>query len=302
MANGALPHMPGGAQNEYAHESSLSNSADGVRHQGDFMTSRNPFAAINLNGDGNMRGLTLALPTDTVRDLLPCGLELGSQTVTPTGTHPVILFFHDLFRAHMSVPALTPSLTYHEHSMGIPYSYLSRHSITPGHPGPYYFMPRLFLDNPIATFGGLLGWGFTKKIASIQVTADRFTISDSTGQVLTSMSWRTKNGGGFRPVSAWPYFEPIRQMLDQPLIAQVPAGMGPFFALSDFDKDWDVATLRPLETSLDVDVEYVAGYPGGRYPSSDWSPGIDESVLGSYELRSPWRLSLPYPPLLSFRK
>jgi len=265
------------------------------------MTPPNPFSAINLHGDGTMRGVTLALPSDRVRDLLPAGLELGAQDVTPPGTHPVILFFHDLFRGQMNIPTLLPSLTYHEHSMGVPFAYLSRESITPGYTGPYYFMPRLYLDNMIATLGGNLFWGFTKQMAAIQVTAGRYTISDSGGQRLTSLSWDTERAGVHRPVGDWPHFGPIRQMLDQPLISMVPATLGPFFILSDFDKNWDVATVRPMQTAVEVDVEFVTGYPTGRYPASGWSPGIDESVLGSYELRSPWRLSLPYPPMLSFR-
>jgi hypothetical protein len=68
------------------------------------MTNANPLAAINLNGNGTMRGVTLALPTDRVRDFLPAGMDLGKQQVTPAGTHPVILFFHDMFRAQMSIP------------------------------------------------------------------------------------------------------------------------------------------------------------------------------------------------------
>jgi len=91
-------------------------------------------------------------------------------------------------------------------------------------------------------------------------------------------------------------------MLTQPIISMLPAAMGPFFILSDFDKDWQTATVRPLETILEVDVEYVPGYSGGRYPGTGYSKGIDESVLGSYELRAPWRLSLPYPPLFAARR
>ncbi|HEY3704363.1 MAG TPA: acetoacetate decarboxylase family protein [Terracidiphilus sp.] len=265
------------------------------------MTPANPFAAINLNGTGTMRGVTLALPTSRVREFLPAGLGLGPQQVTPPGTHPVILFFNDLFRAQMSVPTLLPNLTYHEHSFGIPYSYLSPGSITPGVPGPYYFMPRLFLDSFLATMGGMGLWGFPKRIASFTVSADRYTVTSSAGQRIMSLQWDTPAGEDYRPIREFPEFEPIRQMLNQPLISMVPYSVGPFFVLSDFDKIWEFATLRPLHTSLEVDLEFVPGFQAGRYPQADFSRGIDSSVLGSYELRTPWRLSLPYPPLFSFK-
>ena len=266
------------------------------------MTPANPFAAINLHGDGTMRGVTLELPTAIVRDLLPAGLELGRQQVTAPGTHPVILFFHDMFRAQMSLPTLLPNMTYHEHSVGVPFSYLSSGSITPGVPGPYYFMPKLYLDNFWATVGGLLFWGFAKEMASVTVTEKNYAVNSLAGQSLTSLTWKPPKQKEFSPIAEYANFEPVRQMLTQPIISMLPAAMGPFFILSDFDKDWSVATVRPIETCVEVDVAYVPGYAAGRYPASGWSPGIDSSVAGSYELRAPWRLSLPYPPLLAFRR
>ena len=86
------------------------------------MNSSNPFAAVNLHGDGTMRGVTVALPSDRVSDFLPAGMKLGEQNVSPPGTHPVILFFHDMFRAQMSIPMLLPNMTYHEHSVGVPFT------------------------------------------------------------------------------------------------------------------------------------------------------------------------------------
>lgn len=262
----------------------------------------NPFAAINAHGGAVTRGVTLALPSDCVRNLLPAGLDLGTQDVTPRGTHPVIVFFQDMLRASFSIPTLFPAQTYREYCMGVPYSYLSRESITPGHPGPYFFMPKLYLDNPWPTATGILAWGFAKSLASIQVTADSFTISELSGLRLTALSWKAKTTGNYAPVGNWPNFAPIRAMLDQPLISMFPATLGPFFLLSDFDRNWDVAAIKPMETVLEVDIEFVPGYRAGRYPASGWSPGIHKSVLGSYELRVPWRLSVPYPPIFSFRR
>src|SRR5262249_28884272 len=89
--------------------------SNGGRH----MSSRNPFAAVNLHGDGSMLGGTVSLPRDRVSLFLPVGMQLGEQSVSPPGTHPVILFFHDMFRAQMSIPTLLPNMTYHEHSVGV---------------------------------------------------------------------------------------------------------------------------------------------------------------------------------------
>jgi hypothetical protein len=137
-------------------------------------------------------------------------------------------------------------------------------------------------------------------MASVTVTAESYTVNSFSGQRLTSLTWK-KPKGELRPIQEVANFEPVRQMLSQPIISMLPLAMGPFFILSNFDKDWTTASVRPLETSVEVDVEYVPGYGGGRYPASGWSRGIDSSVIGSYELRALWRLSLPYPPLFASR-
>src|SRR5579872_6637024 len=107
-------------------------------------------------------------------------------------------------------------------------------------------MPKLFLDNVAATVGGLLFWGFAKELAQFLVTAERYTITSFAGQRLTSLSWKTEGEGVHRPIASYPHFAPVREMLSQPIISMVPAALGPFFILSDFDKNWDVATVRPL--------------------------------------------------------
>ena len=98
------------------------------------MNPSNPFAAVNLHGDGTMRGVTVALPRDRVSDFLPAGMKLGEQSVSPPGTHPVILFFHDMFRAQMSIPTLLPNMTYREHSVGVPFTYISPDALARRHP------------------------------------------------------------------------------------------------------------------------------------------------------------------------
>ncbi|MEO5818042.1 MAG: acetoacetate decarboxylase family protein [Gemmatimonadaceae bacterium] len=263
------------------------------------MNTLNPFSAINLGGNGVFRGVTLAVPKERVEALLPTGLALGEQSVTPAGTHPVIASFNDLTHAQMSVPSLMPVLNYNEYTLGIPYSYIARGGLNRNSPGPYYYMPRLFLDSMLAVIGGVGFWGFRKVPATFQVDDDRFAIRGDGGQALTSLTW--KASGAFKPVSSYPNFEPIRRMLDQRLISQVPPLGGPIFVVSDFDRRWDAATLRPLETTIAIDEDFVPdvkSFASCTVGRGTTSPGIDKSVLGSYELDTPWRLSFPYLPIM----
>jgi len=208
-----------------------------------------------------------------------------------------------MFRVIWSVPGLPvlfPAQTYREYWIGIPFTYLSRGSLTPGSPGPYYYMPKLYLDNLSAVLGGLLFWGFPKAFCTTNVTAERFTIFDTAGQRVTGLDWQAGHEE-FRPIAEYPLFEPVRKMLSQPNISMLPAAAGPFFVRSDYEYDWDMAMLRPLRGAVEVDLSYVPGYECKRYPDNGWFPGIDEAILGSYVLRSPWRLSIPYPPSMAVR-
>lgn len=259
------------------------------------MNPFDPFNLLHLSGMGTMRNLTLALPTETVRNLLPNGLALGPQEMTPPGTHPVIMGFHDMFRLKGSIPSLLPSMTYHEHSVGIPYCYVTQGEIAPHSPGPYFFMPILLLDNLWATLGGMLFWGYAKQLATISVDDGQFKVTRTGGESVLSIAF--EGVGDAKPIADYPHFELQRQAISQPLISMVPLSLGPFFVVAGFPKKWDVATVRPLKTVTDVFTDYVVGLSSGRYPATGRSKGIDVSVMGAYELCAPFQVGSPYPPM-----
>lgn len=257
------------------------------------MNPFDPFNLFHLSGQGTLRYVTLALPTATVRNLLPAGLELGPQVLTPAGTHPVLLGFHEMFRLHTSVPSLLPSMTYHEHSVGVPYCYVTQPRSTSRRAGPYFFMPSVLLDNVLATLGGLLFWGYAKRLATFRSAEGRYSVTDTGGEAVLSLGYEYV--GDAQPVAQCPHFELQRQALAQTIISTYPLGMGPFFVLAEFPKRWEVATVRPLSAVTEIFTDYVVGLPSGRYPSAERSAGIDVSPVGAYELRAPWQLSSPYP-------
>jgi hypothetical protein len=90
-------------------------------------------------------------------------------------------------------------------------------------------------------------------------------------------------------------------MLSQPLITRFPSAVGPFFTLTDFDRRWRLAKVRPLSTILQVDQMYMSGFDGGRYVFGERSDNIVSSILDAYELSGSWWLSYPYRPMLPFK-
>lgn len=258
----------------------------------------NPFDPLNVGGlcgQSIMRYVTLALPVDTVRKFLPVGLELGSQRMTPKGTHPVLLGFHDIFKLRTTLPTLLPSLTYHEHSVGIPWCYATLGDAELDSPGPYYFMPTLLLDSALATLGGIVFWGYPKRPARVSIASDTYVVSGNNGNAVVSMSWDV--AGDFKSWDGYPKFALHKIAQSQPLVGMMPLSVGPFLTVADFPKNWEVAKVRPLETVTEIESDYVIGLESGRYPAKGKSPGIDAEIVGSYELRTPWTMSAPYPPM-----
>jgi hypothetical protein len=256
-----------------------------------------PYLA-GYRGYGVTRAITLALPLAQVRGFLARGLELLPQDVTPPGTHPVVIQFHCFSQCNLSIPNPMPDLAYHEQTFGIPFT-----RIAPGWQaagaGPLFYMPRLYLDHSFVVLGGFAFFGFIKHMTRIDVTQDRYTVNSQQGSRIASLQWQPETAGDLRCPDAYAGFAALRGMLSQVLVSLLPAGEGPFFALSDFPRKWEVARVRPIRSRLEVDVPYAPGFDRGSYPESGWNPGIDESQNGSFELHAPWWLSFPYSPLLS---
>lgn len=259
------------------------------------MQPATPWQFVQLVGDGDIRCATLVLPTPQVRALLPWGLDLEPQTLTPPGTHPVVMFFQDMLRAHMTVPTLLPSMSYHEQVVGIPF--VRCQTVAGPVPGPFFYMPNLFLDDWLAILGGRLYWGFAKQYAQYEVTRGRYAARDAYGPLVALDHEPT---GRWRPASEMPNFEPWCRprtgIMCQPLIAMLPMGMGPLFVASDFEKHWPSAQVRPLTTRVHIHRSFVPALPTGAFPRHGPAPGLDRTVVGSFQVRARWRLTLPYLP------
>ena len=183
-------------------------------------------------------------------------------------------------------------MTYQEHILGVPFAYVTRGRIERRTPGPYLFMARLYLDNLLATLGGVLYWGFAKQLADLVVARDRFSIARRSERLI---SLQFQPCGDFAPPQSFPHFEAMRRIMSQPLVSQLPLALGPFFACSDFDRQVEDGEMRALTTVVEIEEQFVQGLPCGRFPAGERAPGIDTSALGSYEIRCPWRQSMIYP-------
>lgn len=213
--------------------------------------------------------------------MLPGELELAPQTTTPDGTHPVFFIFgrHTHVHSHLS---RWPEMNYLEFVLGVPC--VQWKSSKTKYRGPYFFMPRLFLDSipPI-----LLGWlyGLAKKLSRVHMGDGDYKV-DSLIRNERIVSGQFKAYGQPGSPSRFPFFKTVAELLQQPFVGQTPLG---FYRCSRFDWNFEQASVQPLEAEMEIAKPFRPGLPVGPFSAK----GIDESPLGAFRIETHWKLSVP---------
>lgn len=238
--------------------------------------------------------VVLALPIEDVKRLLPAGLELAPQIVTPLGKHPVfVLLSHDHFDAWFG------DMDYHELMVGVPYTQL-RETSAPNR-GPFIYMPRLYLDQAIPRILGNRLYGFEKLPGEIDASETAYTVREPGGGATIVRAELSDTGTAAAPAE-FANFDLVRQLFEQPTVSQAlrivdpdafharDAG-GPFLCSTVTYAFGDPrASLQPSRIRLEVTEQLTpAGILAGTYERE----GIDVAQLGSFHLKVPQVVSLP---------
>nr|ANI24095.1 hypothetical protein [Polyangium spumosum] len=278
-----------------------------------------PYRSMNVVGKLSSCYVTLVMPRDEVAWMLPEGLALGPQDHTPPGTHPVVLAFSHRYDVHVTLPRLLlPGTTYKEQAIGVPFVHAKRDLCGGRARGPFLYLPRLFASQILPVIGGWLFWGLAKQLGRIREMSfgpdkgangagaeaprsekNPHETRHETGtyrvfppgddaESIVSLSYEVT--GDFQPITQVPNHEVILDVLRQPLICCQPVARGPLFSCADHENDWERAQARPLHTTTRIEDAFVPGLVVGTYRSR----GLDMSPLGSFQLRAPFKLSLPH--------
>jgi len=240
-----------------------------------------PFS--NLYGEGDYAAAIMLLPiaSDQVARMLPNALELAPQTATPAGTHPVFFMFGRQSDVHSHL-SRWPTMTYDEFVLGVPGTQWK--STTSTYRGPYFFMPRLFLNRLLPIGLGYL-YGFAKELARVQVVNEAYQIN-SLWQNEALISDQFTPQGSTDTVSNFPLFKTQMDWLNQPFIGQTLLG---FYQRSHFDWDFDHAQIQAIEGQVTIAQTFKSGLPTGKFTFES----LAQSALGAFQLRTHWRLSPP---------
>ncbi len=255
--------------------------------------------ATEAHGTIDTQVTILVLPVEEVRKLLPAGLELAPQPVVPAGWHPVyVLCSHDTFAAWFG------NMDYQELMLAVPYVQIS--APRGRYPGPYIYMPRLYLNATVPRVLGVHIYGWQKQAATITASSEGAVSSYTvvpTGAAEPAVVGKFTEvpGSTPQPPQAFANFTLVRQLFEQPTISQAlhivdPNAAelpfpGPLLATTVlYQVDQPGTTVQPMSAELTVGAALTPlGIPPGVYAR----PSLLTAELGSFRLRCKQFVTLP---------
>ena len=244
-----------------------------------------PVSAAYVQGRLNGWFNFLMVPVETARSMLPEGLELAPQSITPKGYHP--LTFLAVEQSNVS-PSLVPRLMwpgsrYREFVCTVNFVQKSGDS---DQPKPIFsYFPKLYLDNLFETLSGRLIYGFNKFTANIDVTNDRYKVMAKSGETL--FDGRFADQGRVGQPDSFAAFEDARRLITQPIINQHKLGHWQCVA---FDFQLTEASIMPSAAEFHIG----AGMMPGLEEMNVRRPSLGGGPLGSFRIWTSWSMSNPF--------
>lgn len=243
-----------------------------------------PWSAMYGMAQTSGASAVMALPSEAVQAMLDPGLQLAAQDMTGPDQHPVLLLFgwqNDVR------PNRVPfgGGKYMEFIVSVPFVQHKSASLHARCPGPFIYMPRLFLDQLFPTLLGIWGYGYNKELATIRGDQTDYTVfRRNTQTALISCSYRATAPTGSEV--DFPHFRVTRKPYALPLVSRTRFGQWHY---SFYDFALGQALIQPIEMTIKVYSKDVGGLPPGIYEV----PSILSSGLGGFFVSTEATISNP---------
>lgn len=250
-----------------------------------------PWSAMYGMAQTRGANAVIALPREQVKAMLEPGLELAPQDMTAPELHPVLLLF--AWQGDVR-PNRMPfgGGNYLEFIVSVPFVQHERARLREQCPGPFIYMPRLYLDQLIPTLLGIWGYGYNKELATIRADASDYTVFRRNTQIALISASYQKAGNTGSEVD-FPHFKTTRKPYSLPLISRTRFGQWHY---SFYDFALGQALIQPIEMTIKVYTNEVGRLPPGTYTV----PSIQEQALGAFFVATDATISNPLQsPLLA---
>lgn len=244
--------------------------------------------------------LVLMLPKDEVARLVPLGLQLAPNPLSPVGKHPVLVqLSHWRFEFG--------DMDYHEVMLAVPYVEISSYDAP--RRGPFLYMPRLYLDEELPRLLGVYLYGYEKEAAAIECRfpqgsePGRYRVSAPSNGATLLDATITPAGIPAGAPGSFANFAQLRQLLEMPTISQaariwdVDAArsheLRPFLASNlVYQLDDPTAALEPVGVQLTIGSGFTPHGLAGSYTA----PSLQQAALGAFRTQVKVAVALPASP------
>lgn len=224
----------------------------------------------------------LGFPAGVVRSMLPPGLELDRQFLTPAGQHPVVLYFgwQDRVRANF----WPGGWDYLEFIISVPYVRHADPGLRTAVPGPFIYMPRLYLNKRAPVLLGVWGYGYNKALAEMSADDRCYEVRAPGGGPIVSCSFSKARATG--SCVDFPRMRAVQEAYALPLISRT---RWKSWMYSYFDFALGQALIQPIDMSIEIHDPAATGLPANRYDV----PSVVSSDLGGFFMSTAASISNP---------
>jgi hypothetical protein len=227
----------------------------------------------------------IQVPTTVAEKMLPKGLHLAEQDLTPKRMHPIMFFFtHNKFR-------LYPKTEYRELLVGVPFVDTDRKYN--GYLGTYTYMPRLYLNRYLPRILGNRLYGYEKQAAIIEDDGcGTFTLRNRIDRCLLAKADFELEGNDMHPKSVEDIDTHIN-LFHMPFITQASRKKNPDIFMSedvdnflvswiDYSFDHETALITPISGSVEIGHLFTPiSMPRGVYKVDS----IKKDRLGAFRIQ-----------------
>ena len=229
-----------------------------------------------------------AVDAAALQAVLPEGMRLHPQALTPEGTHPVAMLANQQMGVRLSVlPRLLGYRNYFEAIIAINYVEID------GYEGVFSYLPNLYLTNKGAQLAGVWFYGYNKRMGRLRMGNDGYTVSTPQGAPIWSGRYQQK--GFARPLMASPDCGLVQTISEQVVVTQ---GKFSKWQFSSFDFNLTSAFVAGVSVEIDVADAGLADIPAGRMTANPLAmpgqPGTGiRGLPGAFRIWTSWTLSNP---------
>lgn len=249
-----------------------------------------PWPKTPMYGTGSIDGWFSfhAVDAEALQKVLPKGMSLHPQALTPQGLHPVAMLANQQVGVRASIsPRLLGYPNYFEGIIAINYVQVE------GHEGVYSYLPNLYLDSRRAQLAGVWFYGYNKRMGQLQMGHDSYAVASTGGKPIWSARYQQKDFA--RPLMDSPECGVVQSISEQIVVSQ---GKFSRWQFSSFDFNLTSALVAGVSAEIDIADPALADLPGGRMTArplaqagAPYDPG--NALPGAFRIWTSWTLSNP---------